>query len=112
MPKNTIALMLAGLLVVAISPAEAYQVANKTVKVLHVNSGGGFYFETNEAMLNPDACTNSGFYHIARDTKFEKEIYAMLLATYTTGASITFYLDGCEANYPKVIWMRTQVGTP
>jgi len=108
MQKTVRALIIVGVCVVGFSTAHAYTVGNKTIKTLHVNSNGGIYFETNEAMVNPDSCLHGGFYHVARASNYEKEIFAMLLTAKTSNTTVTFWLDGCEANYPKVTWFRSE----
>lgn len=80
--------------------------ADRSVKLVHVNGAGGIYFETNEPMENPDSCMHGSLYHVPTSSQYEKEIYALLLAAYTRGSGITFVIEGCSANYPKVMWVR------
>jgi len=108
MQKSLYVFIVAFVFAVGFSSAHAYTVGSKTIKSVHVNSSGGIYFETNEAMVNPDSCLQGGFYHVARASNYEKEIFALLLAAKTTSTTVTFWLDGCEANYPKVTWARIE----
>ena len=109
MQKRIYALVAALAFAAASSSAHAYTVGNKAIESVHVNSGSGIYFKTSEAMVNPDSCAQTAWYHVNRNSSYEKEIYAMLLAAQTSGRNITFFLDGCEStSYPRVTWVRTE----
>ncbi len=109
MQKGICASVVAFVFAVGFSPAHAYTVSNRTIESIHVNSTSGIYFKTSEAMVNPETCTQDAWYHVARNSSYEKEIYAMLLAAQTSGTKIRFYLDGCENDiYPRVTWVRTE----
>ncbi len=89
------------------SSASADQISERTIEQLHVNTTGGVYFKTYESMPDPDACTYASLYRVPGSATFAKEVYALLLAARSAGTKVTFFIDGCEGTYPKVIWARS-----
>lgn len=87
--------------------AHAYLLSSKTIKKLHVNTGSGIYFQTNEAMQNPHNCASASWYIVARNSNYEKEVYSLLLAARASGAVVSISIDGCEGGYPKVAYVNT-----
>lgn len=87
--------------------AHAYLLSSKTIKKLHVNTGSGIYFQTQETMQDPHNCGSADWYIVARNSNYEKEVYSLLLAARTSGALVSINIDGCEAGYPKVTYVNT-----
>ena len=99
--KNNLSILLA----LISSGANAYTVGEKTVNKAHVHTSGGYYFTTNEVMVNPDNCPGDSWYKI-NQSDYSKEAFAVLLSAKMTGKKVDFYLNGCTGGYPKVDWIN------
>ena len=87
------------------SIALAYSVSNKTISKAHVNITSGYYFTTNEAILNPDSCGSSSWYRLAEGT-YAKEAFSTVLTAKVSGKKVTFSINGCLGSYPKVEYIN------
>lgn len=87
------------------STAIASNQTNKTIKSAHVNIGSGYYFKTNEVMVDPGQCGNTAWYKLGSGT-YAKEAFSVLLAAKMSGKKVDFHIDGCGSGYPKVIWIN------
>jgi len=96
-----------GFIAIQIATVSATVLSAKKIKKLHVNADSGIYFQTYAAMQDPDGCGSISWYHVARNSIYEKEIYSLLLAARTSGAEVTFYIDGCDGGYPRVTYINT-----
>jgi hypothetical protein len=85
--------------------AQAYTVSSKTISKSHVNISSGYYFKTNETMVDPDNCGNDAWYKLKNDV-YTKEAFSLILAANMSGKKVTFYLNGCASGYPQVGWIN------
>lgn len=83
----------------------AYGVSGKTISRAHVNISSGYYFNTNEEMVNPDGCGGAEWYKLQNGT-YSKEAFSVVLSAKMSGKKVDFYLDGCASGYPQVIWIN------
>ncbi len=84
---------------------QAYTVSNKSISKTHINISSGYYFRTNETMLNPDNCGSNAWYKLKNDV-YTKEAFSLILAAKMSEKKMTFHLDGCASGYPKVGWIN------
>lgn len=99
-------LTLSAALFVASPVYGASGVSDRTLKKVHVNVGSGIYFQTDQAMINPDGCNGTAWYHVRPGTSYEKEVLSILLSAEMANKKITFYLNGCIDGYPAVDWVN------
>lgn len=102
---KAIAVILLGLLMSCFSHAESLkkgiEVRDKHILGVNVNLSGGFYFSTVDKIQNPGDCSNESWYQLA-DLKFKKEAFLLIKSAYSNKEAISFYINGCKGNYPKV----------
>ena len=80
-------------------------VNSKTIKSIHVNLSSGYYFKTEETMVDPESCGSTAWYKLSGDT-YNKEAYSLMLAAQMSGKKVNFYIDGCSGSYPVVRWIN------
>jgi len=94
------------LIVIPVYSFASATVSGNTVKRAHVNLGSGIFFQTNQAMVNPDGCAGSAWYHLRPSSKYEKEGLSVLLSAKLSGKKVQFYLNGCANGYPAVDYIN------
>lgn len=97
-----------GLLLLASISVHADTVGDKTIKMVHVHSSSGIYFETNEPFINPFSCTQDGIYRVSPGSQYEKEIFSILLSAKMANKKVTFHIPtGCPGGFVQVDWINT-----
>lgn len=62
--------------------------------------GGAYISTANNA--NPDSCATSQMLYVDSSQPFFKEIWAMVMTAYTSGATVSLQYDGCVNGRPRV----------
>ncbi len=99
-------ILLACLLALTPIVEAAKGLSNQTIKTTHVNTKSGFYIKTVEAMINPENCTSSSWYHIDSASLYAKEAFSLVLAAHVAGKTVNFTLNGCKNNYPTITYIN------
>ncbi len=79
--------------------------------ILSVEAGWGqpyMHLEMSFPAANPEACPWSGLYTIAPDVAGYETFQSLAMSAYFTGKQVSFTLDGCAGNRPKVIGVRVR----
>ena len=76
-------------------------IEDKVIQGVNVNLGGGFYFSTTDETENPDNCKRTNWYRLAAK-EYEKEAFLLISSAYNNKQSVSFFIDGCYGDYPKV----------
>lgn len=86
----------------------AQSTASGTTKATEVfvhTTNSGLYLRF-EAMINPDGCTNTDFIFLPLSDPMFDQFYALMLAAYTTGKPVEYWVDGCSTGRPRLTLAR------
>jgi hypothetical protein len=72
-------------------------------------SAWNLWIKPDQAVVNPDGCSSTGFYVLPMDYAYSKERYSAILLAFAAGKSIEVYVNGCYSGYPLVDQSRLRV---
>lgn len=73
----------------------------QVLKNVYPTSTGGALFSF-ETMSDSEGCATSNWYFLSATLAGNKNIMATALTAAATGKVITFYISGCDGNYPRI----------
>ncbi len=74
-----------------------------TIERLRLGTNGDSVFVHEDQSRNPQNCSRTEEYRVARSLVYYQDIYSMLLSAYMNQARVRVYISGCEKGYPRVI---------
>lgn len=106
--RKTVALPL---LVLAWQPAMSTPVETPWTRITEIDGGWTDPYmgiATAAAFVNPAACPWAGLYNIDPQTAGYQLFDSMVISAFMAGKEVSFTIDGCTANRPKVIAVKVR----
>ncbi|VUD67422.1 hypothetical protein TDB9533_03785 [Thalassocella blandensis] len=100
--KKNIALVAFSLVISNVTFAAGWSSTAKVDRVYN-RAEGHVYVDFSGNGSNPDFCGKTGFYILDKNNPSFDNIYSAILAAKYSNRSISFYLNGCTADYPKIL---------
>lgn len=88
-------------------PAAAGYWGDVKITRLHVNMSSGIYVRIDKTMTDVESCGSNQWFHVQRNSPYERDAYSLLLAAKTTGTKVNINISGCDGGYPRITWVNT-----
>ena len=78
------------------------------VAYAHTGYGGYGVYQISDTSINPDGCDTTWYVVSKTNNLVFSEIYALMLAAYTSGKQVRLFIDGCSPhNHPEIQHVKT-----
>lgn len=88
-------------------PAAAGVWGGVKITRLHVNMSSGIYVRIDKPMKDNEGCGSNSWFHLQRNSPYERDAYSLLLAAKTTGTKVNINIHGCDGGYPRITYVNT-----